>query len=65
MQVVDDVVEYLRRRGCGQRDDGGIGKLRPQLLQTTVVRAKIMSPLADAMRLVNGKQANAQRAQKI
>ena len=54
-----ELVEYVgshSRGGCGRhRHDRNAGKILPQLTQLLVVWAEVVSPLADAVGLVNHK----------
>src|SRR5438045_3883989 len=55
-ELLDDV---LLDDGCGSgrdRDDRSWTKHRQPLAQQSVVRAKIVAPLGDAVRLVNGDE---------
>ena len=55
VQLGDDVIADARRRRCCVRVERHAGDDRPQLGQPPILRAKVMTPLADAVSLINGK----------
>ena len=59
------VVPRARIGGRGQRDARHAGELIGQTRQAAVFRAELMSPLRDAMRLVDGEQRKLQARQPL
>ena len=63
-QLGCDVFPYPLGRRRGQRHHRRIGEARPQLGQVAVVGAEVVAPLADAVRLVDGDEADGQGLQE-
>ena len=57
LQALDDVGARVRIGGGGQRDARHAGKTLVQHAQAEVFLAEVVPPLADAVRLVDGEQA--------
>ncbi len=54
--MVDDVFAHAPGRGRGERHERDIGKMFSQFGNLAILRAEIVAPFADAMRLVNGDE---------
>ncbi len=54
-----------RRRGCRQAQNAADIQFLGELRQLEIIGAKIMAPLADAMRFVHGQQRNLQSPQGL
>jgi hypothetical protein len=54
----DDVGAHALGRGCRVGVHAGAGKALFQFCQLAVLRAKVVAPVADAMRFINGKRAH-------
>ena len=57
-EELEDVADALGRGRGGERDEGHAGQLGAQLAERRVVWAKVVPPLRDTMRLINGKEAD-------
>ncbi len=55
-EIAHDVGAHLRRCRRGQRNSQRIAQLLAHLAKAQILRAEIVSPLADAVRLVDGQQ---------
>ena len=55
-QLLDNVVAHNRRGGGGKAADLGNAELLNELADPRVVRAKVMAPLADAVRLIDHQE---------
>ena len=58
LQLVNDVVAHPPRGAGGERRDRALGKMKPQPAQLPVVGPEFVSPLRDAVRLINRKKRN-------
>ena len=58
-----DVAAYARSRGCGVRVKADAGKHLAQPRQLPVLRTEVVSPLADAVRLVHRNEADVRSAE--
>ncbi len=65
IELFQDVVTYVCRRRCGQRDGLRIANLVAELSQSSVVVAKVVTPFADAMGFVDRQQLNLCLAQRL
>ena len=65
LQRAQDVVARARIRGRGQRDARHAGELFGQAGQLAVLRAELVAPLRDAMRLVDREQRELQARQPL
>src|SRR5262249_22720969 len=64
-ELREDVLPRRRVGGRGQRDQRHPGKALAQHPQLLVIRAEIVPPLRDAMRLVDGEQGDWAARQQI
>ena len=64
-ELVNDVLAHPFRSGGRQGHYRRVGKQRPQVGQSAVVGAEIVSPFADAVGFVNSDEAQVQRMQKL
>ena len=64
-ELLADVRPRMRIGGRGQREPADIGKCIHQRFEQTIVGAEIVAPFADAMRLVDRKQADRRAAQQF
>ena len=55
-QLLDDVVLHALRRCGGERVQRGLGEIRAKLSQPAILGSKVVPPVADAVRLVDGKR---------
>jgi len=60
VQPLTDVVADRRRGGGGHRDGAVLAELVEEIAEAEVVRAEVVAPGGDAVRLVDGHQARAQ-----
>ncbi len=58
-QMRDDVFAHAASRGGGERHERDVGKMFSQFGNLAVFGTEIVSPFADAMRLVNGDEPDA------
>ena len=64
-QLRDNVFSHTRGGRCRERQNPHLGANQPnQLIQLQIIRPEVVPPLADAMRLIDGNQRNADRRQK-
>ncbi len=63
-ELVDDVLAHALRGRGRIRMNGCVGKQGTQLVELAIFRAKIMSPVADAVGLINGEGADADLPQQ-
>ena len=54
MQLIDNILAHALGCSRGQRHDRHIREMFSQFFQLAVLRAKVVAPLADAMRFVDG-----------
>ena len=64
MKLVDDVLPHRLGRGRREGVEGGFGKLVAERGELAVLRAKVVTPVADAMGLVDRERAHAQFAKE-
>src|SRR5438067_11989005 len=64
VKLLEDVALHALVRGGGHRDDRHGGKPFPKDRETTIVFAKVMSPLADAVRLVDCEERQPKLAEQ-
>ena len=57
LQLLDDVVPHALRGAGGERGDGAVGKIGPQAAQLAIFGTKLVTPLRNAVRFVNGEKA--------
>ncbi len=55
-QSLNDLPSHRGRRGCGERQDTGMRERLDDCAQAKVLRAEVVSPLADAVGLVDDKE---------
>ncbi len=63
-ELLDDVVANARRRGRGECVDARAGKTLLQRRQLPVLGAEVVTPVADAVRLVHGEGPHVQAVQQ-
>jgi hypothetical protein len=64
-QLAADVAADLGRGGGGQRDRSRRAKLFADLLDAEIARSEIVTPLADAMRFVDGEERYSRLAKPL
>ena len=65
MELVDDIVPYFLGGGCRERDDRHTGKPVAEHLQVAVIGTKVVSPLGNAVSLVDRNEAGSGQVQEV
>ena len=55
-ELRQNVVPHVTRRACRKRRNGTIGELSPQAAQLPVLGAELVSPLGNAVGLIDGEK---------
>ena len=61
-ELLGDVAPHLRRRRGRVGVDRGLGERLAQIAKLPVLRAEVVAPVADAVRLVDGERPHVRRA---
>ena len=65
LKLLNDVVPHALRGARCKSSDRAVGKLLPQAAQLAVFRTKLVAPLRDAVRFVNGEEGDRYPPQPI
>ncbi len=65
LEPLDDLAARRRRGGRGQRHPGHAGEPTLELVQREIVLAEVVTPLRDAMRLVDCDERNSLAAKQL
>src|SRR5712692_9889733 len=55
-ELIDNIVTHALGGACSKSCDVAVGKMEPEAAQLPVFRSKLVPPLRDAVRLVNGEK---------
>ena len=64
-QLFNNVLAHPGRCGRGQRNNGNVRERIAERPQIAIIGTEIVTPLGNAVRLINGEQADLQGPEKI